>query len=654
MSLPTFKHLFTPFTLGSTTVRNRIVVPGHATLFMPPDGLPTERMLHYWLAKARGGIGLIITHVHNVLPRHGGAPPTAMQRDEVIPAYRRVADALHAEGVKFFVQLNHMGSEGSSRGFGGGLMAPSAIPSSRMRLLPTQVEIPHVMSVEGIRTVVDAFGQAAGRAREAGFDGVEIQGEVTFLLAQFMSPARNQRDNEYGGNLDNRLRFAREVIAAVRSGIGRDRVVGIRLSGDEFIEDGLGLDDMLEIVPKLEATRQLDFMHIGSGPGAGAHVPPSYIKAGSLVYLTEAIREAVALPLICSQRINDPLLAEAVLASGAADLIAMNRAIMADPEMPNKAREGRLEEIRKCIACNECIDRNRNGLPIACTVNPEMGREQEMAFVATAPVPKRVLIVGGGPAGLEAARVATMRGHQVSLYEKSGRLGGQTLVASQAPGREEMQEVQRYYTAELQRLEVDIHLHSDVTDDLIAREAPDAVVIATGSRPRLPDIPTTDAAQVVEARAVLAGEVLVQPDQRVLVVAGEHHIQALSTADFLATRGCQVEVLTEALYAGAQLEAGTLERLYQRLLTQGAVITPLTAVKSIDGRTVTTMNTMTHQERQMPDIDLVVLAYGGEAVDALYDSVRSKVGETHLTGDAQAPRRLMDAILDGARVGRLL
>jgi 2,4-dienoyl-CoA reductase-like NADH-dependent reductase (Old Yellow Enzyme family)/thioredoxin reductase len=650
-TVPPFQYLFTPYTLGALTVRNRIVVPGHATLFMPPDGLPTERMLHYWLAKARGGVGLIITHVHNVLPRHTGAPPTAMQRDEVIPAYRRVVQALHAEGVKFLVQLNHTGGEGSSRPFGGVLLAPSAVPSARAGLLPTEVETPHAMSLEEIRTVVEAFRQAAVRARAAGFDGVEIQGEVSFLVAQFMSPLRNRRQDAYGGSLDNRLRLAREVIAAVRDGVGPDRVVGIRLSGDELIEGGLRLNDMLEIAPRLEATGQLDFIHVGAGPGASAHIPPSYYKAGSFVYLTEAMRQVVRLPLICSQRINDPLLAEAVLARGVADLIAMNRAIMADPEMPKKAQEGRLEEIRHCIACNECRARSRSAMPIACTVNPEMGREQEMAL-EQARVPKRIMIVGGGPAGLEAARVATLRGHQVSLYEKSGQLGGQTLVASQAPGREDLAEVQRYYTYQLQRLEVEVHLHSDVTADTIARVAPDAVVIATGSWPVVPDLPTSGGAQVVEARAVLAGVVPVQAGQRVVVLAGEHHMQALSTADFLAHKGCHVEVLTAALYAGAQLEPGVLEVVYGRLLTKGVVITPLTTVEAIAGRTVRTVHAITHQPGQHEEVDLVVAAYGGQAADALYHTAREHCGEVHLVGDALAPRRLMDAILDGARLGR--
>ncbi len=655
MSEPTFEHLFTPFRIGSTVVRNRIVVPGHSALFMPLDGMPTDRMLHYWLSKARGGVGLIITQVHNVLPRHSRAPLTAMQRDEVIPIYKRVVDALHDEGVKFLVQLNHMGGEGNSRLFGGGIMAPSAVSSARSRLLPKPVEIPHEMTIEDIQTVVTAFGQAAGRAREAGFDGVELQGEVTFLLAQFMSPSRNQRRDQYGGSLDNRLRFTHEVIAAIRDHLGADRVLGIRLSGDEFLEGGVTLDDMLNIAPKLEATGQLDFMHIGAGPGAGAHVPPSYVKAGSLVYLTAAIREVVQLPLICSQRINDPLIAEDVLARGVADLIAMNRAIMADPEMPIKAQQGRFDEIRRCIACNECINRNQDGLPIACTVNPAMGREQEMALTP-APVAKRVMIVGGGPAGLEVARVATMRGHQVSVFEKSDHLGGQTIIAAQAPGREDMAEISRYYTLELQRLEVEVHLNTEVTTDLIAREAPDAVVIATGSRPRMPEMPISEAAQVVEARAVLAGDVTIQLGQRVLVVAGEHHIQALSTADFIAAKGAQVEVITEALYAGTQLETGTLERLYQRLLSQGVLLTPMTAIQAIDERAVITRHTITQQEHRRSDVELVVLAYGGEAVDDMSQTVKeeTKVEEVHLIGDSYAPRQLIDAILDGEQLGHRL
>ena len=658
MATPQFQHLFTPFTVGSVTVRNRIVVPGHATLFMPADGLPTERMLHYWLAKARGGVGLIMTHVHNVMPRHTGAPPVALQTDAIVPAYRKVVDALHEEGVKFFLQLNHVGGEGNSRMFGGVVLAPSAVRSTRANFLPTAQETPHEMEIEDIDEVVEAFRQAASKAREAGFDGVEIQGEVSFMLAQFMSPARNHRQDSYGGSLDNRLRFAREVIAAVRGGIGSDRVVGMRISGDEYFEGGLTLDDTLLIVPRLQATGQLDFIHVGAGPGAASHIPPSYRKAGSFVYLTEAIRKVTDLALICSQRVNDPLIAESVLASGAADLVSMNRAIMTDPEMPTKAREGRLEEIRHCIACNECIARGRIGMPIACTMNAELGREQQMAIEKT-DTPRHVLVVGGGPAGLEAARVASLRGHRVTLYEKGDTLGGQPLIASQAPGREELDEVRRYYTYQMGLQEVDVHLNTEATSETIEQEAPDAVVIATGSRAILSGL-TADDVPVVDVRTILSGEADIEPGQRVVLQAEDHHMQGLTAADFLVEKGCEVQVLTEAVYAGSQIETGTLETLYQRLLTKGVTLTPLTTIKLIDGRTVVTENTISKAEARIQGVDMIVASYGNEASDELYREVKSDADSTsntpalYLIGDASAPRRLMDAILDGARVGRIL
>ena len=647
-----FRHLFTPFNLGPVTVRNRIVVPAHGTHFMPLDGLPTERQLHYLLARARGGAGLIITHVTPVMPSHTGAPPVAFQTDAIIPAYRRVVDALHGEGTKYLVQLN-AGGGASSRLHGGVIMGPSASPAARTRLIPDRVETPREMEIEDIEVVVQAMGQAAARAREAGFDGVEVQGEVAFLVAQFMSPRTNTRRDEYGGSLDNRLRFAREVIAAVRDAIGRDRALGIRLSGNELIEGGMTLDDLLQIAPRLEATGHLDFIHVGAGPGMGAHVPPSYYKPGSFVHLVEAVRRVVKLPLICSQRINDPVMAEEVLAAGTADLISMNRAIMADPEMPRKAQEGRLDEIRRCIACNDCIGRSRANMPIACTVNPEMGRELEMALVA-AESPKRVMIAGGGPAGLEAARVAALRGHRVTLYEKGDRLGGQSLVASRAPGREELDEVRRHYTEELLRLEVGVHLNSEVTQETIESEAPDAVVIATGSLPSLPDIPAMDGGHVVDARSVLAGEVEVWKGQRVLVLAGEHHIQSLSTADYLANKCCKVEVLTEALYPGIQMDEDTFELLYSRVLTKGIAITPLTRAKALKGSTVVTEHVITGEEGSVEEVELVVAAYPGRAADSLYRALKGRVEELHLIGDALAPRGLMDAILDGARLGRRL
>ncbi|MFQ5382422.1 MAG: hypothetical protein ACE5EF_12500, partial [Dehalococcoidia bacterium] len=354
MTSSPFQHLFTPFTIRGLTVRNRIVVPGHATLFMPLNGPPTERQIEYWLAKARGGAGLIITHVHAIMPVTRNGAPVSLQSDQFAASYRSAVDAVHAEGAAFLLQLNHAGAEASSRGTGPVSLAPSAVRSGPAG------NVPRAMTTADIREVLAAYRNAGAQARLAGFDGVEIQGEVSFLVAQFMSPSRNRRGDEYGGSMENRLRFPHEVIAAVRDGLGPDLVVGFRLSGDEFLEGGLTLEDMVEIASRLEAAAGLDYIHVGAGPGGGTHIPPSYYLPGSFVYLSAAIREVTEKPLICSQRINDPRIAEEVLESHIADLISMNRATMADPEMPNKAREGRLDEIRNCIACNECIGRFRD------------------------------------------------------------------------------------------------------------------------------------------------------------------------------------------------------------------------------------------------------------------------------------------------------
>jgi thioredoxin reductase len=331
---------------------------------------------------------------------------------------------------------------------------------------------------------------------------------------------------------------------------------------------------------------------------------------------------------------------------------------MTDPEMPTKAREGRLEEIRHCIACNECIARGRNGMPIACTMNAELGREQQMAIEKT-DTPRHVLVVGGGPAGLEAARVASLRGHRVTLYEKGATLGGQPLIASQAPGREELDEVRRYYTYQMGLQEVDVHLNTEATSETIEQEAPDAVVIATGSRAILSEL-TADDVPVVDVRTILSGEADIEPGQRVVLQAEDHHMQGLTAADFLVEKACEVQVLTEAVYAGSQIETGTLETLYQRLLTKGVTITPLTTIKLIDGRTVVTENTISKAEARIQGVDMIVASYGNEASDELYREVKGDADSTtntpalYLIGDASAPRRLMDAILDGARVGRIL
>ena len=644
-----FRYLFMPLKLGAMTLPNRIAMTCHATGYDNLDALPSKRTMDYLLARARGGAGLIITGPHHVSPLTSAAPSGSIHDDKAIQPLQMIADAIHEHNTKIIAQLCHMGGDNTSRIYGGAIQAPS--PVTRRGLLPGLEEIPHEMDINEIRKAEEAFGSMARRMKRAGFDGVEIQAMFGFLIPQFWSPVFNIRKDEYGGSLDNRMRFALEIIDCVRSVVGRDFVIGIRLDGDEFVDGGLKLDDMKVITAKLEATGKLDYVSVCAGLNPSLHVPPMYLPLGAYTYLSAAIKEVIKLPVFTAGRINDPVLAENILADGHADVIGMARGLLCDPELPNKARDGRLEEIRHCLGCVECGRMYFIAEPVSCAFNSEAGREREFAILP-AINKKRVMVIGGGAAGLEAARVAALRGHHVSLYEKENKLGGQVNIAAKAPGREDFAEITRYYTHQMKLTGVDVHLNTGVTVEMVAEENPDAVVAATGSRSFIPLFPGSDMANVVDVRDVLEGKVEV--GENVVLVAGEHHMQGLSTADFLAEKGKKLEILTDAIYAGAQVDSSTIEVIYMRLLSKGVTITPLTRVKEIHGNTVIVFNVLAHTERIIKDVDTVVVSMSGIADDTLYRSLRGKVTELYAIGHCLSPRRLLDSILDGSRVGRML
>ncbi len=654
MAAQEFKHLFSPLKIGTITVPNRIVFPAHWTCFFVQDEPPNERLMHYMAARAKGGAGLIITPQNTVWPSSTAHGYVASRDDKAMPAFKMISQAVHENGARVFAQLTHFGPSTGFLKTGGAGLAASAT-GGVSGLLPHTLgnEVPHEMSIDEIKEVVSSYGETAYRMREVGYDGVEIASAVGagMLLVSFLNPLTNRRTDEYGGSLENRFRLHMEIIDAVRKAVGSDFVVGLRLIGDMLIDGGTTLDDTKVLAAIVEESGQVDYL--GVCAGFQGHIPAMHFPLGAFVYIAAGVKEVVNLPVVCHGRINDPVLAETILTNNQADLIGMARALICDPEWPNKAREGRTDEIRKCIACNQVCDGNfLKWQPIGCTLNPEAGREKELATIVPAANKKRVMVIGGGAAGLETARVATLRGHQVTLYEKGKELGGQLNIAARIPKREDFAEVPRYYTYQMNHLGVEVLLETTVTAEMVREKSPDAVVVAAGSVPTSPPVPGGDRANVVWVRDVLQGEV--DAGDNVVVVAAEQHEQALGVAIFLADKGKRVELLTHCLYAGSELDMGTMGFMYGQLLSKGGVITPLTRVKAIEEHAVVTAHAMTGLERRIEGIDTVVFAAIGRADDALYHALKGEVKEIYAVGQCLAPRLLTDSIWDGAHVGRLL
>jgi 2,4-dienoyl-CoA reductase-like NADH-dependent reductase (Old Yellow Enzyme family)/thioredoxin reductase len=652
-----FKHLFSPIKIGPMTVRNRMYSSPHYPMGYVErlTGLPGDRLIDYWVGKARGGIGMIGTYLTSVDPRH-----SIFRQPAAVDAFRRAADAVHEHGAKLICQIAHSGGQEGLAGGTEAAWAPSAMLMPNMLL---ERRMSHAMTHDEIRRMIEEYAYAASVCEEAGVDGVGIHGSHGYLITEFMSPYWNRRTDDYGGSLENRMRFPLEVIQAVRDATGKDFVVGIRMNADEFVEGGYGLDDFLQMAPILAGTGNLDFLNISVGTyhSTATVIDPMYFPLGSFVYCAAATKQVVDIPVFARGRITDPVQAEQILANGQADMVSMVRAYIADPDFANKAQEGRVDEIRHCIGCNEgCWARGTRDLVIGqaagltCAMNPAIGRDSWPGWGEMVPAPekKRVMVIGGGPAGLEAARVAAERGHEVSLYDRGSELGGLVLLAAKPPGRDGFLDLPRYFVYQMKLLNVDVHLETDVTVEDVVRLAPDAVIIATGSAPHFPEIPGIDREDICEVRQVLSGEV--EAGENVLIIAGDEHMEALGTADFLAEQGKSVEVVSREYYIGNTTEPCTLQSVYQRLLTAGVVLSPHTWVKEITKDAVIVYNIFSREERSISGLDTVVVACGGQEDNALYRALKDRVKEVHLVGDANGVRRIHDATREGATAGRLL
>lgn len=592
---PLFEKLFEPITIGKITVKNRIVMPPMDTDFGTRDGRVTKRHINYFVERAKGGVGLLYTECASPVGPEGIATPyqLCLHDDSYIDGFRELVNAIKsaAPDVKVVLQLHHAGKQTTSEITGGiRPVAPSPIPS-RSFMYP---ETPRELTTEEVKERIEAFAKASLRAKKAGYDAVEIHFAHGYLLHNFLSPLANKRTDEYGG-FQGGLKFARELIEAVRREVGWDYTVLVRINGEDlFSEGGITLVES-QVIAKMFENAGVDAIHISSGIRESDHPLADMTVAapqGAWAYMAQAIKKVVKIPVIIVRRISDPFVAEEIIRTGKADLVSIGRQLIADPEWPRKVMEGRIDEIRPCLYCNEgCYDPLFRNLSISCTVNPAAGREEEMRIVK-ADIAKRVLVVGGGLAGMTAALVAAMRGHKVTLVEEDMRLGGQFKLI-RSTRRAEMAKLVDYYEVMLKKYGVDVRVGRKLDEELVDEVKPDVLVVATGSTPVKPKIPGIDRPNVYSVFEVLSGRARVGDVVAIFTCSyycpytcakglccGSGYAAAF-TAELLASQGKMVYLLAERPEIFSGMYVTTRPRLLKRLFLMNVKISTEVRVKEI-------------------------------------------------------------------------
>ncbi len=644
-----FPHLFQPLTLRGTTLRNRIMSTGHDTT-LPTDGTVNAALIAYHRARARGGAGLIVTQVAGV---HDTARYTShllmATTDDCIPGYRALAEAIHAEGCAIFSQLFHPGREimESADGLLAVAYAPSVSPNERFHVMPRALDLPLIAEI------IAGYAAAARRMWAAGLDGVEVVASHGYLPAQFLNPRVNLRQDAYGGDAAGRLRFLAEVLAAIRAATDARFVIGLRISAGERDDEGLTPAEALEACVALQDG--LDYVNVTTGTsaslGGAVHIaPPMAFAPGYVAPDAGRFRKALRVPVFVAGRINQPQEAEAILAAGQADVCGMTRAMIADPEMPAKARAGAVDDIRACIGCNQaCIGHFHRGLPISCIQRPETGRELVYGAPSPAARRKRVMVVGGGPAGMKAAVTAAARGHEVTLYDAAPQLGGQVLLAQLLPKRAEFGGIVTNFARELERAQVRIHRGAPVDAALIRAEAPDAVILATGATPRVPDLPTDGEVQIVTAWQILRGEA--HAGGRVVVADWRGDWIGPGIAERLARAGSRVTLAVAGTHAGEVLPLYVRDTLAADLHRAGVEVRPYLRLYGTAGDTVFLQHTAAGDAVEVEGVATLVLSLGHIPRDELSDTIRALGIELHMAGDCLAPRTAEEAVYEGLKAG---
>jgi 2,4-dienoyl-CoA reductase-like NADH-dependent reductase (Old Yellow Enzyme family)/thioredoxin reductase len=651
--------LFEPGKIGKLEIKNRIALGplGYGFHFgTKPDGYLTDRLLGFYEARARGGAGLIQLTVASLDRPYAtqlvfGSGVLSIRTEQHLDSARRFTSAIHAYGTKLSFSVTHIGAVMASMVQ---RRPPVEYPELLRVVAPTGTRDPftgfetHTLSKEEIQAIVEAFGQAAVRGKVAGFDAVRIGAMHGYLLHEFLSPRTNQRTDDYGGSNENRARFACEIIKHTRKEVGPDFPIIIRMNGDDFLSGGITVADAAEHA-RLFVRAGADALDVSSGPFETHHwqYPLMYQPYACLAPLAAAVKKAAGVPVIAVGKI-DAVLGERILREGSADFIEMARALIADPDLPNKAREGKLDEIRPCIYCGWCQSGGTSGSYANCTVNVAVGKELEYKIEA-APRRKKVMVIGGGPAGMEAARTLAERGHDTSLYEKTDTLGGQwRMVANHIP---EEAGIIKYLSAGLKNAGVKVFLKQDVTPKMVRETRPDAVVLATGSLPATLDIPGINGKNVVQATDVLLGKAVV--GQEVVVVGGR--MVGLDVALSLAAKDKHVSIVTRSK-SGRGVHHNNKQAILEYLIKYGVHIYEYSVPDSVTEEGVNCW--WDSGEPQNRDniffflkADTVVLAVGATSNTGIGEEISGFISEFHAIGDCAGKRSIFAAIRDGSEVG---
>ncbi|MGO1297148.1 MAG: FAD-dependent oxidoreductase [Vibrio sp.] len=661
-----FDVLFQPLKINNTTIRNRIVSTAHAEVYATDGGMTTDRYVKYYEEKAKGGCGLCIcggSSVVSIDSPQSWWSSVNLSTDRIIPHFQNLADAVHKHGGKIMIQISHMGRRSRWDGENWpNLMSPSGVREPVHRATCKTIE------EEEIWRVISDFAKAAVRAKEGGLDGVELSAVHQHIIDQFWSPRVNKRTDQWGGSFENRMRFGMEVVKAVRAAVGPDFVVGMRITGDEFHPDGLTHDDMKQIAAYYNDTNMIDFFGV-VGSGCDTHntlanvIPNMSYPPEPFLHLAAGIKEVVSVPVIHAQNIKDPNQAKRIIEAGYIDFVGMTRAHIADPHLITKIKLDQTDQIRQCVGANYCIDRQYMGLDVLCIQNAATSREHmgmpHIIEKTTGPL-RKVVVIGGGPAGLESARVAAERGHHVTLIEKAAELGGQVSIAAKAPQRDQMAGITRWLAMELTRLNVEVLLDTAANADMIRELAPDVCILATGGSPFIEQNPDwgADEGLVVSSWDILNGTI--EPGENVLVFDTICEFSGMSAADYLTAKGAKVELVTDDIKPGVGIGGTTFPTYYRSLYEKEVIMTSDLALIKVyregDNLVAVLENEYTEQKEERV-VDQVVIENGTRPNEALYyelkaDSVNKGQIDVETLFDAK-PQPVLSQAHDGMILWRI-